>query len=278
MIETQSERWGIRADHRRAEAWSTTRLQFEPKGWQIEYRDALRRALKELEPADGSVLHGNYATPDHDFVDLENVLLYNVGSGAYSHLLAEGLHLRRIRSPDDRHRLSYEMDAPTPRTPESGTVLAKFSTQIGVGVAAPRSAGTWWHHLRSAVTVPHHGALHTGEFGVDIILSGLHGGRTVAGQLKPLLDGLISALQVHTPAPGVPNERTRSQLALLGDPDTLWDLLTDSSVAVLGGCSLVRPGKVNLIWNPSDHLCTEIVVRVSQAATPHIAATIRALS
>jgi hypothetical protein len=83
VIETQSESWGIHGDVHRIEAWSTARLQFEPKGLQIEYRDALRTALRQLRPSDGVVLHGNYATPDQDFADLENVLLYNVGSGAY---------------------------------------------------------------------------------------------------------------------------------------------------------------------------------------------------
>jgi hypothetical protein len=196
---------------------------------------------------------------------------------AYGHLLSEGLYLRRIPSPDERHHLSYEMAGAMPRPPEAGTVLARIETQIGVGVAAPRSAGTWWRQLRPAATVPRENA-HTGEFGVEISLSGVHGGRAVAGQLKPLLDGLICALQVHIPATRWPDQRTRSQLALLGDPETLWDLLTDGSVAVLGGCSLVRPGKVNLVWNPSDHRCSAIEVQVRPAATAHLAATVRAVS
>lgn len=274
MVESQSENWGVRADQHRVEAWSVARLQFEPHGWHVDFRNSLRSALRQLPPAHGRVLRAEYATPDHDFADLENVLLYNVGSGAYGHLLAEGLELRRFPSPDQWHRVSYEVAAPTSRDLADGTVLAKVDTQIGVGVAVPRSAGTWWRLLRPAITVTDSAVPHTGEFGVEIELIGVQGSRSVAGQLKPLLDGLISALQVHHPAPARPDETTRSQLALLGDPAELWDLLTDNSVAVLGACSLVRPGKVNLVWNPSDHRCSTILLSARPASAPRLRATV----
>jgi len=112
VVESQSENWGIRADQHRVEAWSVARLQFEPRGWQVDYRNSLRSALRHLSAAHDRVLRAEYATPNHDFADLENVLLYNVSSGAYGHLLAEGLELRRFPSPDQWHRVSYEITGP----------------------------------------------------------------------------------------------------------------------------------------------------------------------
>src|SRR5437763_6942840 len=70
----------IRASDRRVEAWSTRRLQFEPKGWQVELRAELRRALASLS-AETGFLAAVYASPIRDAGDVENVLFYNVGSG-----------------------------------------------------------------------------------------------------------------------------------------------------------------------------------------------------
>jgi hypothetical protein len=273
MVESQPENWGVRADRHRVEAWSVARLQFEPRGWQVDLRNSLRSALRQLLPACGQVLHAEYEAPDRDFADLENVLLYNVGSGAYSHLVVDGVELRRFPGPDQLHRVSYEMGGATSRNLADSTVLAKVDARIGVG-AAPRSAGTWWRLLRPAVIVTDLAVPHTGEFGVEIELIGVQGNRSVAGQLKPLLDGLISAFQVHHPAPARPDTTTDSQLALLGDPAELWDLLTDDSAAALGACSLIRPGKVNLVWNPSDHRCSTILLSAPAASVPRIRATV----
>lgn len=63
-------------------AWSTRRLFFEPKGWQRDFRDDLRAALRGLTALSGSVLLAEYYAPDAEFADVENVLLYNVSSGA----------------------------------------------------------------------------------------------------------------------------------------------------------------------------------------------------
>lgn len=227
-------------------------------------------------PAHGQVLRAEYATPDRDFADLENVLLYNIGSGAYGHLLVEGVELRRFPSPDHWHRVSYDIGAATSRDLAGCTVLSKVDAQIGVG-AAPRSARKWWRLLRPAVIVTDPAVPQTGEFGVQIELVGVQENRSVAVQLKPLLDGLICAYQVHHPAPARPDATTSSQLALIGDPAELWDLLTDDSAAVLGACSLVRPGKVNLVWNPSDHRCSTILLSASAASVPRIRATVWAL-
>jgi len=119
--------------------------------------------------------------------------------------------------------------------------------------------------------------VHAGEFTVDVELDGVHGSRNVAGLLKPLLDGLVSALQVHRPAPAQAEDRVRSRLALLGDPPEPWTLLTDDSVSVLGARSLVRAGKTNLVWNPGDDRCSAVSVIARAATTPRIAATVHAV-
>lgn len=159
--------------------------------------------------------------------------------------------MRRVPSPDNWHRVSYQVIPPVDPTPEYGAVLATVEHPLGVGVAEPRSAGTWWRLLRPAITVLQRGSVYTGEFSVEVELEGTYSARGVAGHSKPLLDGLISALHVHRPAPAWPDEPIQSRLALLGDPEDLWELLTDDSAAVLGARSLVKAGTTNLVWNPA---------------------------
>ena len=66
------------------ERWSSQRLPFEPKGWMLEYRSALREALGRLDPARGPVLIASFASTDRKPCDVENLLLYNLGLSALS--------------------------------------------------------------------------------------------------------------------------------------------------------------------------------------------------
>jgi hypothetical protein len=75
------------------------------------FRDHLRAALTQLPAVPGRGPAARHASPDDDFADVENVALYNVGAGAYSHLVADGLTCFRTRSPDHRHHLTYRVAA-----------------------------------------------------------------------------------------------------------------------------------------------------------------------
>ena len=69
-------RYLVRADHRLVELWSNTRLQFEPKGWQLDMRAELRDALAAMAPCPDKILHATYGAVDTgEFIDVENVLL-----------------------------------------------------------------------------------------------------------------------------------------------------------------------------------------------------------
>jgi hypothetical protein len=83
--------FAVIGDESGVDAWSTARLPSEPKGWLLELRNELRRSLRAMRATTSNVLYGEYAAPEPAFVDLENVLLYNVGSGCYSHLTTKGL-------------------------------------------------------------------------------------------------------------------------------------------------------------------------------------------
>lgn len=104
--------YAVTATSQAVSAWSIRRLVFEPKGWQRDFRDELRAALRGLQAQPGQVLLAEYDAPDDEVFDVEKVLLYNVGSGAYSHLCEWGIVCRRKRSTDGRHHVRYTPPLP----------------------------------------------------------------------------------------------------------------------------------------------------------------------
>jgi hypothetical protein len=228
-------------------AWSTQRLPFEPKGWLKVYRDELRGALRSMSPIAGALLHAEYASPDRQFADVENVLLYNVGAGSYRHLSGSGLLVSRTQSPDTLHRVSYQLIQHVPSEMFCGSTVASVSLEEFP--SAPDKAASWWAAIRDKVSIGSHEI--TPEYTVEVHL------REVAPRfvslVKPMLDGMISALHNHD---GSNADHIRNALESFGEPTRLWSLLVDPSTSVLGRRVLVRPHGPGIAWNPADERCS----------------------
>jgi hypothetical protein len=76
------------------EAWSTARLQFEPRDWQRQFRAELRGAASVLV-ANGQPPLADYRSPVLDSGDAENILFYNVGTSVFVAATAAGLRFER---------------------------------------------------------------------------------------------------------------------------------------------------------------------------------------
>lgn len=72
------------------EAWSSTRLPFEPSGVMRDLRDDLASAVARLSAGPTEALHALYASPVEGSFDVENVLLYEVGPAAFRRSAAPG--------------------------------------------------------------------------------------------------------------------------------------------------------------------------------------------
>lgn len=231
----------------RVDAWSAVRLPFEPKGWLREYRSELQSALRSMKAPSTSVLYAEYAAPDASFADLENVLLYNVGSGCYSHLARRGLVCRRTPSVDHLHHVTYASIEPTDVTTPHGPVLAN-------GRLADTPPGDtpayWWAAFRRAVETRVNLPID-GEFGV-LAEVGSTWRRSLAPSIKAPLDGLIAALHVHD---GSQVEHVTAALNDIGDGALLWDMLNDPGTAIFGRRRLVCPHGQGIAWNPADERC-----------------------
>ncbi len=239
--------YDVAGGDQRVEAWSSIRLPFEPKGWLRDYRHELQRALRSMKSTSTSILYAEYATPDDDFADLENVLLYNVGSGCYAHLAHRGIICRRSRSTDGLHRVHYMSTELAGVSTPTGRVLATAQVADMPGGGTPAH---WWAAFRDRLD-SRVGAPHEGEFAV-VAEVGSAWRRALSPSVKALLDGLIAALHVHD---GSNRDHVVAALGEVGDGRRLWALLNDPDGAIFGRRRLVRPHGLGIAWNPADERC-----------------------
>lgn len=175
-----------------------------------------------MGPSPVGVLLAEYATPDDDFADVENVLLYNVGSGAYSHLTQRGLICRRVPSLDELHRVSYSV---TEKIDEPEFAEPRLASATLANPTGGNTPAAWWSAFLEGMQV-HSDSPHPGEFAVDIELGTAWQRPGLVADPKALLDGFISALHVH-------DGSSREQITtFFGDDQRLWRMLNDPSRAV----------------------------------------------
>ena len=252
--------WQVTVSPASVAAWSRRRLAFEPRGTMIDYRGVIRHALRNLGAAAGHALIVTYLAPDDDFVDVENAALYNVGSGAYSHLVRGGLSCERRQSPDGKHHLIYRRGL-LPGPPGARTLLR-------LQVASPgdtHKPGPWWAAFRSAALRQTAAKRVPGPFAIDAILAGSWTSTQIAAVVKPMLDGFVSALHQHDSSH---RDELLPRIADLGNPDAIWDMLCDPHQNLLGTRSLIRPNPNSYAWNPADNLCDAFRIRIAPAPTP----------
>jgi len=241
--------YSVTRSDKRVDAWSTERLPFEAKGWLRDYRSELQAALRSMKQTHTSILYAQYAAPDAAFADLENVLLYNLGSGCYSHLAQSGIICRRTRSVDRLHHVTYTCVESADVTAPAGPVLATaLLSDMPLEVTSP---AIWWAAFRKNHLHLHESKQYGGEFGVRAEL-GSSWRRSLSPSVKALLDGLIAALHVHDGS-----ERSHVVAALndVGDGERLWQLINDPGIAILGQRRLVGPHGRRIAWNPADERC-----------------------
>lgn len=129
--------------------------------------------------------------------------------------------------------------------------------------------GPWWAEFRPRLQAPDAG-LASKAFTVDVTLLVAWRGIGTAGVVKPMLDGLVSALHRHD---GSRRDDLLPRLARLGDPQQVWSALCAPAADVLGTRRLVRPHETNIAWNPADKRCHAFRVQVVAATAdlaPHL--------
>ena len=184
----------IRAGRTSVELWLEARIPFEPAGSVLDARNRLRTAIRGLDQTGDQRLVAEYASAATGVFDVENVLLYNVGTGAFSGLAQKGLRVFR----------TYRMPPPSP----SGRAFAYYHRYGFEEVAfkgneppptlsfePPRLASdtkphqVWWAASSGSCDEP---IQVSDRFSLEIDLSSLPA--NLAAVVKPLLDGIICAM------------------------------------------------------------------------------------
>ncbi len=264
----------VRSSDTCAEGWADRRLPFEPKGSMLDYREALRRALGELDPARGAVLRGRYATRDTRRCDVENLLLYNLGLGAFAHLRPQEAVLTRSLTPSPPpegdpgvlvHHHRYDLVA-SGLAVAAGDAIARLAP---IPLRRPVAVEKVWHDVRAsgALEVERRPGGPGDQLGLDLTLHRpIGGGRpAMLGMIKVLVDGVVSALHRHDGSQlEVLAERLSGRLAI--PADHVARLLTGDA-EVLGTRKLLWPYREFVQWNPADDAITRLRVETMPSST-----------
>lgn len=265
----------VRVDRGVVEAWSNSRLSFEPKGWQVDFRAELRAALSSLRtPGPGEVLVAEYAAADSgQLVDAENVLLYNVG-GPMGRLSRSGARFERslVPRPEPRrrplaHYVRYTIGPARARFRNWRQSALIANIEVAFARVIPTKPAQVWWQTRKQSSLPTAPAAGPARFAIR--LEADRPGLNLGAAIKPLIDGIVSAFHVHdgfeTPA-----SVARLAAAGAGDPAELTRMLGDQAWAALGPRRLVRPYRsAGVQWNPADEylVACEISMSLARATT-----------
>ena len=259
---------------RRVELWSARRLPFEPTGWMKQLRGELQEAIRSLPVRGDDILHATYTSSEDTFVDVENVLFYNVGTGCFAGVSSLGLRFERIfaaapKSPTvlggpTLHHHRYEIVARSGGFHhwERGETLASWAVP-SIPLRPQSSAALAWLSMKVGGNIRTYGESNSSEaFGMTLTIHQPPGkALNLTAVIKPLLDGVIAALHSHD---GSALEDLSNRLAgkLATSPSTVARALMDTQSAVLGQRRLVHPFRHFVQWNSADDrlVAADIVV------------------
>lgn len=229
-------------------------LPFEPRTEEmLALREQLRDGVRGLTAAPGEVLHAQFTGDKPAAADVENLLLYNVDMSGRSFAAAahEGVRFE-LAGEGPGARYDYAI---TPR--DAGfAALEPVRTLATIDARLPglpdRLDRVWWA-IKSARPEVAEPALARGRpFAVRVVLCAPVP-VTPAKLVKPVLDGVVAALQAHTDPHSLRSLSDRVGARLGVDPDVIAVALVDPSRAVLGQVhKLLHPWGQVVQWSPGD--------------------------
>ncbi|KUI31610.1 hypothetical protein AU196_10665 [Mycobacterium sp. IS-1742] len=247
-------------------AWTDDYIRFERRPpWQERLRHEIRDRCRQLEPSAEQVLHATFGGAKLPNADVENLVLYNIGTfkvagrNGIRFELADTLPA----APDGADYRFHYRYALAPRSEpfshwSKGRALGSFDwTDLGVFKSEKQLAQVWLALWRGDCQVFSPVIGPDTPFGVRIEVRAPHRRQRVWGGLvKGIVDGVICAFQTHTERPVSPEVTERLAKALGVQPEEIEKYLLDRSRGVLGDRPrLVSPYRSGVKWDPSDHLC-----------------------
>jgi len=249
-------------------AWSTERIPFEPKEWRLEFRNQLRSALAGLSSGGGKILYAAYRSPiGESHVDVENLLIYNVGPAYLASATKNGLVFKRsyqasrncpveLSSPA-LHQYEYLLvdDKSLSIEDQDNRPLASLSFELTAS-ALHSCAGVWYAAKMGNIVLAQRGPMAR-QWGIFVAIESPSSSTIACSRIvKPLIDGITSALHYHDGSNIDYVSRQLGKNLGLSDDALIRSLLEDSSHALFGRTNLLYPYRNNVKWNPQDDYCT----------------------
>jgi hypothetical protein len=245
--------------------WSRQCLPFPKQGEPMDItleRDKLRQNIKKMPvPEESKILHATLQTPyNDDPFDLENKLIYNVGTGAFKQASRHGICIERLRRNTEsirQYQHKYRYAPPTEQPTEKNFLTFAFELKRLNGNVKPITI--WAASVTALMGLGKHPSTEISKDGrfelwIELITSTRWSGN-LAALMKPLLDGIISAL--HYPSEVIDEDViSLMKKASSENAAQLEDLLIAGNHQILGPRKLVqRWGKSSFRWNPADDRC-----------------------
>jgi hypothetical protein len=267
----QMSTYKIKVQEQQVELWSTKRLPFEPTGWLAEMKNELRSALKSLtKNTERQTLTCSLRSLDNSFFDPENVLLYNVGSGAFSHLARHALQLKRtfeapppcpvplVSSALYYHKYALTHSADTlPDWAVNPNASWRFTIPRTKGETKPHHI--WWA-MKNGITQQQSPAIGPNTPYGLVVHYQAPKSVNLTGKIKVLLDGIVSGLHSMS-APLDAHVADWLAKSLNTSTTAICRALEDSTADALGDRALIHRFGKGVQWNPQDELCHRVVLR-----------------
>ena len=263
----------IESNNKIFEVVSSLRTVFEPKTCELlEIRDIIRNGVQGLVVEENEILAIEFTdnTRVDSLYDIENVLIYNIGTGLFSSLTANGLVFQKkeatIEEFDYHYKYSIISSQNIVETNEK--TIAYFNDIIFENRLTSYKATSFWKAIKeSAKRIVVIDRIKSEKpYGFSINLSIPKNSKmNLATIIKPFLDGLISALHEAD----FTNEEALSISKKIG---ISADLIMENCCDVLWKRKYYK-GRA---WNPADEYCTKVIVSVttSNDNNSHLSGTI----
>lgn len=262
----------------RIEMWTTRRLPFEPKGALLEARTRLRRELMEMSPRTDELLEATYRSTVLDFVDTENVLIYNVGTSAFANSSKFGLRFVREFAPPPQATFGnpsfcwqhYHIYSDTAqrgrRTLAHPPAVARFEFGLPHLSSSLKPHEYWWAAKKALLHTSIDRDMFQGTFSTQILISGPLTIGNVATLFKPMFDGVLAALHFDPTPSDIACQLLADKLQV--DLMEVVSAIQSPHNALLGRRNVVSPYRNFVKWNPADDLCVVGELAIRHVPTP----------
>ena len=230
-------------------------------------RNSLRSSIKGLNSGNDTILNAVYSSTQEGAFDVENVLLYNVGSNGFGHLCNNGLHFERrmVLPPEVQKELlkppmHYHFYSVVSKDTEfnywkKGRNFACWADIPCIPLRGEIKPHSIWCAMKNGFVEVNND--HPSLYGIQIKVKAPIGTTiNLASIVKPVLDGIISSFHTHNGSDII--ELSERLAKLLGENKQMVEkMLIDTQMNMLGTRNLLHKFGHNIQWNPADDTCVK---------------------